>query len=225
MSIKVKNPSLSITLVHDGCIKHLGARAKIFFDKLITVDQNDLYHNGNKEPGKLKCNIAKYLPYDHNLYLDVDAICTHNLEPYLDQMIASEEYYLTTIVGRGGREDEISYSIWATNDQIWKAFKLSNEDQAVAIQSSYAYFQKCKEAEPFYEKVSKNFENFDKSDLYMDWGGSIPDELIYSGTIAQFGLEAEGPEIIFFGNRHTEMSITTLLETYPLLSFYGNGTG
>lgn len=223
LSIKKHNPKLQIALIHDDTIGHLGPRANVFFDKKIKIDRQDYETNGKIDPAKLKCNLASYLPYDHNLYLDVDAICTQDLEPVIDSFIEKPGYYYTHIVGKGLKNGSIDYSIWATNIQIWEYFKLDKDQEAVAIQSSYAYFQKSAEAEVFYQKVKENYENFDrKKYLSVEWGGTVPDELIYSGTISQMQIDADGGTFIFFGNSGSNEKN---IDNYAIISFYGNGNG
>jgi len=63
-------------------------------------------------------------------------------------------------------------------------------------------------------------------DKIVTWGGTIPDELFYSATFAQMGID---PTIdikpIFFGNYYAPESYTELAEKFYILSLYGNGVG
>src|SRR6056297_484618 len=193
---KEHSPNLRICILHDENISKLGARTFVF-DDFVKLKEDQYKTNGKIDPARLKCQIGKLLFYDHNLYLDVDALAVQDLTEKFEDLIERPGYYYTHVVGSGKKDESIDYSIWATNKQFWRAFGLGADQIGVAIQSSYAYFEKCEASKAFYEAVYQNFLNFDaEENLSMTWGGTLPDELIYSGTIGQFKLDVDASSFI-----------------------------
>ena len=47
----------------------------------------------------MKVNLYKYLPYDCNLYLDVDAIALKDIQPMIDELSQSGKDYISHCVG------------------------------------------------------------------------------------------------------------------------------
>jgi hypothetical protein len=62
--------------------------------------------------------------------------------------------------------------------------------------------------------------------LKMKWGGTLPDELLYQGAIAQLGIDPTltgfDRDPIFFGNR-SGTPLSEIKRKCVLLSVYGNG--
>lgn len=226
LSIKKFNPKIKIALIHDNiAVKQLFDTR--FFDKMIKLKEADYTSDHKIDPAKIKTHIYKHLPFQENLYLDVDALAWKDLEPLLDYFSNQERYYLTDVRGIGGRDDNINYSVWAKNEDIWNFFRLTKYAMLPAIQSSFCFIRKCDDARKFFKKVESNYNRqFPVEKLQMNWGGTIPDELIFSVTLAQMELDADaGIKPIFFGNHHSKKGISQLAEEYYLLSIYGNGTG
>lgn len=186
------------------------------FDKRIPLKKK------HTDAGQIKCHMYEYLPYDDNLYLDVDGCALKDVTPLMDELCKKEGYFYTQVNGQGGKSDKIPYSIWATNETIWDYFSLDDDSVQPAIQSSYMFIRKNEEADPFFKAVAKNFnKGFPKEKLTMRWGGSTPDELIYSGTMAQFGLlEAHGGRHVYFGWKNKE-SISEVFANFYVLAIYG----
>lgn len=226
MSIKYFNPKIKITLLHDGShldkLMHLG-----FFDKMVKIKNADLYDKGALCPAKAKIAVYNYLPYQHNLYLDVDGIALQDVEPLLDYCVEKDKPYLTEVRGTGKKKDVINYAIWTENGKAWDFFNLKEDSNFPAIQSSFAYIQKGSESKKIFD-TAKRFYNkgFDKKDLKMQWGGTIPDELIFSGTCAKLDYNpSAGLYPIFFGWQFVDMTFTEIAEKHYILSLYGNGKG
>lgn len=217
-SIKATS-SLKVALVHD-LHNHpswpMPEENWKVFDKRISLKKK------HTDAGQIKCHMYEYLPYDDNLYLDVDGCALKDLSPMLDGLCAQEGYFYTQVNGKGGIEDKIPYSIWAKNSDIWEYFDLPEDAIQPAIQSSYMFIRKNDESKPFFKAVANNFDKgFPKDKLLMKWGGSIPDELIYSGTMAQFGLlDAHGGRHCYFGWKNKE-SISEVYKDYYILAIYG----
>jgi hypothetical protein len=107
---------------------------------------------------------------------------------------------------------------------IWQYFTLKSDSILPTIQSSYCWFRKCKEAEIFFNAVKKNFP-IPLQYLKVRWGGTIPDELIYSGTCAQFDIVPEGEDAVFFGNVSTHETFEQITAKHYIHTLYGSGRG
>ncbi len=198
------------------------------FTKVIRMPREITTTNDKIDPAKVKVNVyhlIEDLPYDEFLYLDVDALCLKKIDDMFESF-QKGGFYQTDVVGRGSFGDKINYAIWAKQSDIWPFFDLKKEDVYPAIQSSYAYIRKGPEAKKFFNTVKSYFEKgFPVNKILMRWGGTIPDELIFSGTCAKMGISPDSPiRPIFFGWKYVKASYSELQEKYYLLSIYGNGT-
>jgi len=226
-SIKRFNPDLHITLWHDdAAVSQLFDDMKLVFDEMNFLDENIYYTAGRFDPCKLKTNLYDLLPYDNNLYLDVDGIAMKDIEPLLDSCINRGGYYYTYIIREAKPEDALNF-IWASKEDLYSHFKLEPETELNASQTSIQFIKKCDEAKVFYDKLKSNYANpLPLGKLRFTWGGGQPDELYINVTIAQSGIDAEiSPDAMFFGGRIDERSPTTLQDAYYLLSIYGGRNG
>lgn len=223
VSIKRFNPNLHVSLAFDrDLLKYMQPDKIGRFDDLIEIPKEQFYTT-RIDPAKYKTAIWRYLPYDETLILDVDALVLKDLTPFIDYLSAKEGNIFTDVFGFGGKYDEIKYSIWASNAYIWETFGLSDDAVLPSIQSSFMYVKK--DALEVLKKVEENYSLIDINQI-VKWGGTIPDELVYSGTFAQFGIIPKIDfEPIFFGNYYARESYTELSEKYYILSLYGNGVG
>lgn len=226
LSLKHYSPEIPIHLIHDGrSISQLDTLT--YFDSLQRIEQEDYLTKGQLDPGKAKARIYKYLPFKHNLYLDVDALAFKDITPFIEEKIALDKYYLTDVLGVSAKDKPRNYSIWANDTDIWNFFGLDDAQQFPAIQSSWAYIKKGREAKKLFNLVSKNYDRgFPVDRLSIDWGKTIPDELIFGGSLAQLNyIPPRLPEPIFRGWKFDDRSPSELAEAYYFLSIYGNGTG
>lgn len=224
MSIKAnlpKDSDISIKLVHDHNFKYLPADWHQFFDVTQEIEDRHLYYDAALNPGWAKCNIYYYLECDKNIYLDVDGICLKDITPLFDQ----QKYYATEVIGRGTKDEEINYSWWATNENIWDFFELEDDQKYCSIQSSFSYIRKGRDSKSLFSKIKKNF-NYPKDKLKNEWGKTMPDELIVAGTCAKVnhdpGIEGNA---VFFGQKIYDLELHEIKEKYYINSLYGNGSG
>lgn len=220
-SIKRYSPDLNIAVLCDGAIDYMPDRYKAMVDQTIHIDADHLFTRGQIDPGKAKCNLIHYLPYDKNLYLDVDALCLKDLTPLFD----TDKPFLTEVSGTGGKNDKIEYNHWATTENEWFEFGLKEDATFRTIQSSSMYFERGK----FCDKLQKHLTkclSFPMSKLANNWGKHLPDELIYSGALAQLEYDPAFEEpVCFFGHKTSPLGFTELQEKFYVLSMYGNGKG
>lgn len=214
VSIKYFNKDVKIALAFDREVfKYLSPEKIALFDDLIEIPQEAFYTN-RIDPAKYKTAIYNYLPYDETLILDVDAVALKDITPLIEFLSLQESPILTDVYGYG------KVDVWASLEYMREVFGC---EVIHSVQSSWMYVKKpCKE---FFDKVESNLKLIDKSKITL-WGGTIPDELVYQGTFAQFGINPS-VEIrpIMFGNYYASESFTELGEKFYILSLYGNGLG
>ncbi len=222
MAMSIKHTSnLPVTLVHDRNVKELLPQWKQFFDEFKMIEGRHLYRMGVIDPGWAKCHIYEYLSYDHNIYLDVDGIVLKDLTPLFD----CDKFYATEVIGEGLINDDIPYSYWATNENVWGEFNLKVDQYYRTIQTSFALIRKSKDARGLFAKVKKNF-NYPMDKLTYKWGGTMPDELIVGGTCAQINHNPSiGQSVVFFGNKDRDWTFEKITSKFYVNSLYGNGKG
>lgn len=226
-SIKYFNPDLQITLACNDALKfELTPDRLSIFDQIISIPEQEYREYGRIDPARFKTNIYSYLPYDENLILDVDGVVLQDLAPLINYLSSKDGFFFTDYIGSGVKEQEIEYMVWANNEVMWQHFKLEPETKVFAVQTSFSYVKKCKEAKSFFTKLKKNYANgIDKSKITL-WGGTIADELFYSGTLAQSGIDPSCEvKPIFFGNYYYKGTFEELGKEFYVLSCYGNGLG
>lgn len=230
ISIKYYNKDIPITLYVDEKILDYIKDDLAFFDKVFTLPFNIVYKpKVGIDPANVKVNVPKYLPYDENLYLDVDGIAVKDLQPLINNLSKEKGYYLTQVIDSGGYDKKILYDIWAKKDKIYEFFELNKETAIYpAVQTSFAYFKKGADIVLFYEKLKYFYDKgFLRSDIEQRWGGTLPDELFYSGTCAHLDYNpASKEEPIFFGNIHNQKTThQDIKDKYYISAIYGNGRG
>lgn len=223
MSIKFYNPAINITLFTENNYDPID---KDLYDSVRELPNDMIYTAGvGIDPIKAKIGLYDILPYEYNLYLDVDALLLKDITPLLDTLIENKETFVTDIIDTGDINKSIQYSIWAKNEDIFKHFDLPKDAILPSTQTSWMYIKKCKDSKQIFE-TAKKYIDFPKNRLTKKWGGTMPDELIFSGVLAKLKcIPKLNPNPIFFGNKLSEKTYTELREQYFILSLYGNGRG
>lgn len=227
-TIKHYNPKANILLIHDKGLTALPQHDLDVFDKLHAIDEALTHPRGMFDAGFVKLNTYKIATkYFHKyMFLDVDGIPLKDITPWYEQAEASEKDFLTDVRGSGTIEDNINYSVWASNENIYSEFELEPTDTWMAVQSSWHFAKRTKaNTEMFKDAIKLNFETFtDRSMLEIKWGKCLPDELVLGGAIARRKLDPSFDyEPIFFPNIH--LPIREMRDNYYLLSMFGNGIG
>lgn len=224
-SIKHHNPNIKIGLwVDDALSKQLPDRS--LFDDIRILEEKDYQDKKGKiDPAKAKTQIYRFgtAMFDKFLYLDVDGLCLSDLQPLLDSLDGLQ--IATEVMSTGGRNDEIQYSPWATNENIWKFFDLNEGAKFCGIQSSWAYFEKCEIGDRMQAWLDYYMEvGLPRWMLTQIWGGTLPDELMYQGVYAKLGIiPSYDGKVVFFGNSRAKETAEEVKENYKVLSLYGNG--
>ena len=224
-SIKHHNPNIKIGLWVDSWL-HSQLPNKSLFDDIRILQESDYKDDKGKiDPAKAKTQLYRFgtAMSDKFLYLDVDGLCLSDLQPLLDSLDGLQ--IATEVIATGGKSDKIEYSIWSTNENIWKFFELEDNAKLCAIQSSWAYFEKSEVGDrmqawlDYYMAVG-----VPRWMLTQIWGGTLPDELLYQGVYAKLGIvPSYDGKVVFFGNSRAKETKEEVIEKYKVLSLYGNG--
>lgn len=227
-TIKHYNPKANILLIHDKGIKSLPEHEIKIFDKLHAIDEATTFPRGMFDAGFVKLNTYKIATkyYHSYMFLDVDAIALKDITPWYEDAVNSGKDFLTDVKGSGTIEDKITYSVWASNENIYSEFELKPTDTWRAIQSSWHFAKRSKaNTAMFKDAIMLNFETFqDRKMLDIKWGKCLPDELVLGGAVARRKFDPSFDySPIFFPNTH--LPISEMRANYYLLSMFGNGVG
>ncbi len=220
-SLKFHSPDIDIAILHDDNIRYMPERYKAYVDKFVEMDRKHLYTNGRIDPGKAKCNIIHYLPYDQNLYFDVDGLCISDVS----HLFETDKEFCVEVNGKGGSEDTINYNHWAKPVDEWEHFELSDDAVFRTVQSSSMYFKKGEFCDNLQHALNDYFD-FPLVKLKNNWGTGVPDELIYGGVCAKLNYDPSFERsVVFFGWKKSPLSYSEIQEKFSVLSMYGNGKG
>lgn len=239
VSIKYYDPDIQICLLHDtGAVSEKARIDMDFFDIKIPIENTaDI-----KNPATIKANIYNQLPFDYNLYLDVDALALQSCKPLFDRLIASEKPYAVYVYELYDENslNEMPMMYWASRADIWSHYNF-NGHKLPATQSSIQFIKKCPESEKIFQQLQENIKNpipiggsitnqMQKDiqegkpigQLLHSWGGRQPDELYLNVALAQLGLNPHiGDDAIFFANNYSKLAKKVIKEKYTILSIYG----
>ena len=235
-SIKKHSPNVRITVLFDDVLKAISQCPEIvkYVEHFGDINPADIYTNKKLDPGKVKVNLYKYLPYDCNLYLDVDAIAIKDIQPMIDELSQSGKDYISHCVGyhtidKGRDFKEMQ---WAWADRMWAHFNLLPSYVMPAINSSMQWIVKGSQTEAIYRTAKDLYFNnpIETKDLRMKWGGGQPDELYMNVALAIHGTDpalkaydkigsSEGGMIHFSMQRG--LSFQEITDNYYLQSYYG----
>ncbi len=230
-SIKHHNPDIKIAILHDDMLLHeLHQEHLSVFDTLIPMTQelkdSCRRSDGRIDPALIKTSIYDLLPFDYTLFLDVDALALSDLDKIFDELIADGGYFYSYIMGTHtiGKGNIIPGMGWAFADQIWEHYALPEDAIMPAPNSSFLFIKKCDESRALYEQIKKNIANpIPVDDLRFKWGGAQPDELYMAVAMAQIGITGKTPrDYMFMTHAASEMSLTQICETFPIMCFWGN---
>lgn len=227
-SIKFYNPDLPITIFHDDTVSQWLKGRTEFFDTMIPIPDEIKYDNkGRYYPAQIKTSVYKYLPYDYNLFLDVDAMAMQDVTPILDDLIEQGNYYNTILFAEHNYKTqgrEIGAMIWAWADDIWNQYGLKEDDKLPCVQSSLQFIKKSSEAEALFAQIQENLANpIPIEKLRKQWGASQPDELYINIAMCQKGINGKmNKSYVWFTNGNDSRSVWDLQKEFPVLGLFGN---
>jgi hypothetical protein len=225
-SIKRFNKDLQIALISDSKDRALYYCHDLTnqIDVYVDLPEQHIYTNKKLDPGKAKVLLYDYLPYQNNLYLDVDAVCLKDLQPLIDQLIANDAKYATRVVGEHTIDQgrDFKEMQWAWADQLWQHFGLAKSDKIYAINSSIQFIEKCDEAEAIYRTAADMYLNnpMPINKLRMKWGGGQPDELYFNVSFGKNNFKPYEIDAICF-QMNREFNYAQIEERFYLMSYYG----
>ena len=212
LSIK-KYSNLPIhVLATEGVLKYIPLTQ---FDKIEIIDEPT-------DPGRFKVSLYDRIPFDHTLFLDVDALCLRDIGPTLDSFINDDKPYRCFVYGYYNKdsENEMPLMIWAYKDDIWNHYGLSDHTLP-ASQSSLQYIRKSEFCEKLFNQIQENFDNpIPLDSLRNKWGGTQPDELYLNVALAQLNYDPQCESVIYFGNDNL-YNYHELKEKFDFLSLFG----
>jgi hypothetical protein len=212
-SIKFFSQDLPVFLYTDGI--GMDQVDNSVFDKI------ERYDFKPDDPGVNKTILFDITPFEKTIYLDVDGVCLKDISPLFNEL--EEQKVFAQVIDYGKKEDKITYSEWADNATVWNHFKLKEEAVLCGTQTSIIYFDKSKEAKAFFKDLKKNYSKpLPKEKYLLLWGFKKhhPDELYYSGTMAQHDIVPDKRiQPIFFPDKVE--SVTKILSDYYVLSQFG----
>ena len=235
-SIKKFNKNIRIALIAEDKGKAISQCPELrdYIETFADIVQEDIYTNNKLDPAKLKVKLYNYLPYERNLYLDVDAVALKDIQPMIEELAQSGKDYISHTVGyhtidKGRDFKEMQ---WAWADKMWAHYELGADTVMPAINSSMQWIVKGEKTAALYAKAQELF--FDNpiplKDLRMKWGGSQPDELYMNIAMAILGIDpalkqydkvktSEGGMIHFAMQRG--LTYQEVTERFYLQSYYG----
>jgi len=201
----------------------------MFFDEVVYIEP-EFYTDikGKISVAKSKIELLKNLPFEHNLYLDVDGMALKDVTQLLYDCIDLKKPYITDVMGEGKFMEDISYDCWAKHEYAWPFFELDLGVTWRTVQSSWAYFQKGDFIKNHYIWLSHYLDKgYPLEMLKEKWAArQLPDELLFSGVCAKFNYDPSfNQKPIFFGNYHIEGGIQAMIENFYVMSMWGNGNG
>ncbi len=220
------NLSLSIKHYSSNIPIHLIATREVL--KEVTdhsvFDSIEWLESVPSDPGLFKAQIGRNLPFEHNLFLDVDAIALQSLEPLFQKCIESGVHYSTYIheVYDIHSPNILPQMFWAYREDIWQHYGFDEHTRFPATQSSIQYIKKCSKTDELYDLFNEAFANpIPLERLRNKWGGGQPDELYLNVALAKQGdFKHIGQDSIWFGNDGSRRP-HELVYSHYLLSYFG----
>lgn len=226
-SIKRLNKNIEIACIIEGTdamINYAGDLAEVS-DIIIEIKPEHLYTNGKLDPGKAKVFLYDYLPFESNIYLDVDAVALKDIQPMIDEMIALGKPYASHIMGYHtiDKGNKIESMVWAFANDIWDRYGLSESAVLPAINSSIQFIQISPKAHALYKIAQDYYVNnpIPVKQLRFKWGGGQPDELYMNIALAKLEMDpATSSEYIYLTNKR-ELTYNQVTDKFYLQSYFG----
>lgn len=176
VSLRFHSPNIPICLVADDKTRSsLREYEYKLFDQVIEA-KPEHYHSdtGSFAPGRMKLNMYGYSPFEQTIYLDIDGIVVKDITPLFEQLkgnpVKSQVNSISTEV------NETWPCQWMSLKDTRFVYSLGETFELPEINSSFMYFERCKEAETFFDMAKKCYIN----DYKTTWGNSFPDELAFN---------------------------------------------
>lgn len=227
-TLKHHAPDLKIGLYISDTIRKYLPDPSLFCD-IRTLAETD-YRNsrGQIEPARAKGQIYRFgsAMFQRFLYLDVDGIGITDIRPLLDHLKGRQ--VATEVTGKGKAGQSINYGeYWCSAANIVSHFGCNPDATICGIQSSWMYFERGTVGAKVQEYLDYYLlKPLPKHILKADWGGAIPDELLYQGVFAKMGIVPSLPTApprhpVFFGHATAKATPDEVRAKYYVLALYG----
>jgi hypothetical protein len=225
-SIKRANKNIKIALVSD-----IGTRAvnyvpelSQFIDLHVELQAQDMYTNKKLDPGKAKVLLYDYLPFDNNLYLDVDGVCLKDLQPLIDTLVDSGIDYGTSIHGTHTLDHgrDFKQMVWSYADEFINHFNIKEDAMLYGINSSVQFIKKGDVCANLFKVAADQFINnpMPLHKLRMKWGGGQPDELYFNAALCLTETTPHNIEAVCFQMKR-ELTFDQIENSFYVMSYYG----
>ena len=220
-SLRYHRPDIHIHLLTEpGCVKQLTDFHRGLFTEIELIPVEAWQTGGKTDPGKAKCHLRKMLPEGPWLFVDADSIALQDITPLWEDLLSSGVQFATEVIGEG--VTNVEYTPWAKPEDI--ARKVGKDGATVyGINTSWMFLGEG----PFFDRVAHHFDalTWKRSELVKTWGTSMPDELIYSTTCTELGVDPEFGRRVFFGVDNSETRLSDIASKFEFITLYGNGRG
>lgn len=230
LSLAHYSPNVRITLYITDELRRFITMPHMFHQIIALPREYYINNAGVVDPAIAKTQIYRLgvnAGLDKFLFLDVDAIALKDITPMLADLDGSK--CVTEVLGKGKNGDDIPYNIWASSDKTWDFFNLKPDAVLCGIQSSWIYFEKSDVGDKVQEFLDYFMDlGIPRGMVVFNWGGTVPDELLYQGVFAKMEMIPQHPKVIFpiyFGHSKNVKTDAKVLEDHYLLAIYGNGKG
>lgn len=220
-SLRYHTPDVHIHLLTDpGCVQQLTPFHRQLFTAIEYLPSEAWQTDGKTDPGKAKCHLRKMLPEGPWLFLDADSVALQDITQLWEDLLASGKQFATEVIGEG--VVNVEYSPWVKPVDI--ARKVGKDGATVyGINTSWMFLGESS----FFNRVAYHHDalTWKRSDLLFKWGTSMPDELIYSTTCTEMGIDPSFDRRVFFGVDYSESKLTDIASKFEFITLYGNGRG
>ena len=165
------------------------------------------------------------LPFDNNLFLDVDAVCLKDIEPLINHLVNANKDYQTMVIGSHTIDKGRDFNAmqWAWADDIWAQYNLENDATLPAINSSIQFIRKSEQAELLFKTASDMFLNnpIPLHKLRAKWGKGQPDELYTNIALCKLKIDASIDVKSVYITHKRELSISEVESNFYLMGYFG----
>ena len=217
VSIRAHNKTIPIQLLHDdSAIRQLSKLQLDIFDIKVKVEHD--FTN----PGQTKIELLKYSQFANTLYIDVDSIALKDIEPLIDELIASESDIATMVYDHDKLTDgdNVQKLNWVYGAEMYAFYQLKNRDILPCINTSLIFYRNNTTSHSIIDDILSKF-NFPFEHLKLSWGGTMPDEVPFAAALVN-KKNVEMPEnAMLFGNKALPEGDSELIDSYYFMSIYG----